>query len=191
MVKWRGHHCEHHTHPIIRDWLNLSLLEAAVFITVIVLLCCFAAEECLGGSGPRCMCLHSSVISAALTHRIYFSLPKIGVWSSATGEGSALGAGGGVLPLLPSQCSVSFPVVKPFPVAECRNLFARVKNEQNQPSAKLKGVQRKEFSIFLHSFHPECKLYPCIPIPVLLPTCFLAAAFMFELKLDSQLLLQL
>lgn len=47
--KWRGQLCEHQIHPIIWDWLNLSLLEAAVFITAIVLLCCyFALEEYLG-----------------------------------------------------------------------------------------------------------------------------------------------
>lgn len=58
------------------------------------------------------------------------------------GEGSALGNGEGALPLLTSQCSVSFPIVNPFPSAECHNLFPSVKNEQNQPSAELKGVQR-------------------------------------------------
>lgn len=47
LVFWwiSGEHCEHQTHPVIWDWLNLSLLEAAVFITVIVLLCCYFASE--------------------------------------------------------------------------------------------------------------------------------------------------
>lgn len=47
LVFWwiSGEHCEHQTHPVIWDWLNLSLLEAAVFITVIVLLCCYFALE--------------------------------------------------------------------------------------------------------------------------------------------------
>lgn len=30
------------------DWLNPHLLEAAVFITAMVLLCCFAVEEYAG-----------------------------------------------------------------------------------------------------------------------------------------------
>lgn len=54
-------------YSIIWDWLNLSLLEAAVFITVIVLLCCyFTLEEYSGRFWRSYVCMLSVALNCDL-----------------------------------------------------------------------------------------------------------------------------
>lgn len=62
--KGEGQHCEHHTYPVIWDWLNPSLWK---LLCLLQLLFCFAVilfwRSSRGGSGTRC----THMLSAGLT----------------------------------------------------------------------------------------------------------------------------